>query len=58
MPAAGYREQYRDHPDMKPTECKCPLCERKHTYTLLWIGRGVPRVYCPQCRQKVGEYER
>jgi len=33
------------------TECLCPLCECKHSVLLFWTGRGVPRIYCRNCRE-------
>lgn len=29
--------------------CKCPLCEKHYQSQLIWLGRGVPRIYCPTC---------
>ena len=33
-------------------ECVCPLCHHKHTMSLHWIGRGVPRKFCTRCRDQ------
>ena len=30
--------------------CLCPRCETSHTQKIIWIGRGVPRIMCTQCR--------
>jgi len=34
----------------KKVECICPKCGQKHKMTLHWIGRGIPRKYCPLCK--------
>ena len=32
------------------TKCICPKCGRKHKVKMRWIGRGVPRKFCPPCK--------
>ena len=34
-------------------ECKCPICEKKYLMLLHWIGNGVPRVFCSECKRRV-----
>ena len=34
----------------KKVECICPKCGQKHKMTFHWIGRGIPRKYCPPCK--------
>jgi len=29
---------------------KCPRCGTIHKINMLWIGRGMPRIFCPDCR--------
>ncbi len=36
----------------KPTECICPICQKRHWYRFYFTGRGVPRKYCEQCAQQ------
>lgn len=36
-------------PNRKPTICLCPLCRETHKLDMHWIGRGIPRKYCPNC---------
>jgi|GEM_PF-2182978 len=31
-------------------DCICPKCDRKHVMAFHWIGRGIPRKYCPSCK--------
>ena len=31
-------------------ECICPMCDKKHTMNINWIGRGTPRKYCQSCK--------
>lgn len=33
----------------KPILAYCPMCEREHTVTIWWMGRGQPRLYCNDC---------
>jgi hypothetical protein len=32
--------------------CKCPKCEKLHDAAVPWTGRGTPRLFCPNCRNK------
>jgi transposase-like protein len=34
--------------------CVCPKCEAVHRMRLKWIGRGIPKKFCPSCRGKIG----
>ena len=36
--------------DKIKVECICPKCDRKHKISFHWIGRGIPRKYCPACK--------
>lgn len=36
--------------DKMKVECICPKCGQKHIMTFHWIGRGIPRKYCPVCK--------
>lgn len=29
---------------------KCPKCDKLHRVRLMWEGRGVPRVFCQDCK--------
>ena len=33
----------------KQTYCKCPKCDKLHNKWLDWKGRGIPRMFCPEC---------
>jgi len=37
------------NPKMK-VECICPKCGQRHILAFHWIGRGIPRKYCPSCK--------
>jgi hypothetical protein len=39
-----------DYNDKTKVECICPKCGQKHQMYFHWIGRGVPRKYCPACK--------
>ncbi|NNL75624.1 MAG: hypothetical protein HKO68_04730, partial [Desulfobacterales bacterium] len=30
--------------------CICPKCGQEHVMAFHWIGRGIPRKYCPSCK--------
>ena len=32
------------------TLAKCPKCDLIYETYILWTGRGMPRIYCPNCR--------
>ena len=34
-------------------ECICPECCGHHMVKMHWIGRGLPRKYCDNCRQNL-----
>jgi hypothetical protein len=36
--------------DKIKVECICPKCGIKHKMNLHWIGRGIPRKFCPTCK--------
>ena len=33
-------------------ECICPGCGKMHIMKIRWIGRGVPRKFCQNCRDR------
>ena len=33
-------------------ECICPRCGKMHIMKIWWIGRGVPRKFCQNCRDR------
>ena len=33
--------------------CICPKCGEHHAMNLVWIGRGKPRKYCQQCKERI-----
>ena len=37
-------------------EAICPNCKRKHVVYIFWTGRGIPRVYCPECKPRSSIY--
>lgn len=39
--------------DKMKVECICPKCGERHIMNFHWIGRGVPRKYCPLCKGSV-----
>jgi hypothetical protein len=39
--------------DKMKVECICPKCGQKHVMNFHWIGRGIPRKYCPLCKGSV-----
>lgn len=30
--------------------CWCTRCESFHKMRMIWIGRGIPRKFCPSCK--------
>ncbi len=38
-------------------ECQCPKCGTKHMQKMLWIGRGIPKKFCINCRKIRNEIE-
>jgi hypothetical protein len=41
----------------KPTECKCPQCEKTHIKLMFWTGRGMPHKYCRLCALSLDEID-
>lgn len=41
----------------KSTECFCPRCRRTHKMKIRWIGRGMPKKYCFECRADVADVD-
>ncbi len=35
------------------TTCKCPKCGIEHETYIQWTGRGVPRIFCGNCKPLV-----
>jgi len=35
------------------TKCICPNCNKEHKFKIHWIGRGVPKIYCKNCKGQV-----
>jgi transposase-like protein len=33
-------------------ECVCPGCGKMHVLKMRWIGRGIPRKFCHNCRDR------
>ena len=31
-------------------ECVCPMCGRIHEVEMFWTGRGVPHIFCDECK--------
>ena len=38
------------NPEKSKVKCICPMCGKKHTMNIYWIGRGAPRKYCQNCK--------
>jgi hypothetical protein len=38
--------------EKRKVKCICPKCGQTHVMAFHWIGRGVPRKYCPACKGK------
>jgi len=36
-----------------PTEAICPMCQKTHYPIIFWTGRGIPRIYCLRCRERL-----
>jgi Zn ribbon nucleic-acid-binding protein len=32
------------------TKCICPRCNEIHTMQIFWTGRGMPKKFCPACK--------
>jgi hypothetical protein len=39
-------------------ECICPCCGILHTMKLHWSGRGIPRKFCEDCRERETQIDR
>ena len=37
----------------KKTEARCPKCDKLHNKWLDWKGRGIPRMFCPECNHVI-----
>ena len=35
-------------------ECICPKCGQMHIMKIRWMGRGIPRKFCRNCRDRAG----
>jgi hypothetical protein len=46
-----------DQRDGITIECICPKCGIVHRMKLLWSGRGMPKKYCPACKNYVATIE-
>lgn len=44
-----------DYNDKLRIECICPKCGKTHLMALHWIGRGIPRKFCSNCKGRVGD---
>jgi predicted nucleic acid-binding Zn ribbon protein len=54
--------------EVQTIKCKCPKCEKihLHTFTPAWIGNGIPKIFCPNCKflkvpetyENIGDYNR
>jgi hypothetical protein len=53
---ARYREEIQSA--CRSTVCKCPKCDRHHLAWINWTGRGIPRIYCYECKHNghIDEY--
>jgi hypothetical protein len=43
----------RSDPDKTAVECICPKCGVRHILNFHWIGRGIPRKFCPLCKNSL-----
>ena len=41
---------------MKSIKCICPKCRENHSKKMLWIGRGIPRIYCDGCKKSLSKF--
>lgn len=48
-PSGGQNQRYLNS-GKSSTMCKCPKCGECHENFLRWTGRGMPRIYCSNCR--------
>ena len=39
-----------------PTTAKCPKCDALHEVYIQWTGRGMPRIFCGNCRPVVAAF--
>ena len=42
---------------MDKVGCICPRCRKRHFMSLHWIGRGTPRKFCPNCKDRETPYD-
>ena len=41
----------------KQTYCKCPKCDKLHKRLVDWKGRGIPRMFCPECNHTISNMQ-
>ena len=41
----------------KGTKCLCPKCGDEHEVEIYWTGRGIPRLYCYNCKSYLDRVE-
>jgi hypothetical protein len=55
IPLAKTLDEYQDdvNYDKERVLCICPKCGQKHVMNFHWIGRGIPRKFCPLCKGNI-----
>lgn len=51
-----YRESTSERKNKKEkmVVCYCPRCQKTYTRDVFWTGRGMPRMFCTDCRYWLG----
>jgi hypothetical protein len=48
----GSDREYVGDLEKSEVECICPGCRKRHKLNFHWIGRGIPRKFCQNCRNR------
>ena len=44
------KKEIPKRPGVASVEAVCPGCGARHKTRMFWVGKGAPRVFCPQCK--------